>query len=37
VLYFQTFSKRPIPEGYERPTRTLEELEAIQSRYVPGH
>jgi alpha-glucuronidase len=37
VLYFQTFSKRPIPRGYERPARTLEELEAIQSRYVPGH
>jgi alpha-glucuronidase len=30
VLYFQTFSKMPLPEGYERPARTLEELEAIK-------
>jgi alpha-glucuronidase len=36
VLYFQTFSGRPLPEGYERPARTLEEYMAIQKRYVPG-
>ena len=36
VLYFQTFSKREIPAGHERPGRTLEELMAIESRYVPG-
>lgn len=26
LLYFQTFSKRPLPPGVERPTRTLEEF-----------
>ena len=36
VLYFQTFSKLQIPAGYERPERTLDELMAINSRYVPG-
>jgi alpha-glucuronidase len=36
ILYFQTFSKRPFPEGYERPARSLEHYRAIQSRYVPG-
>ncbi len=36
VLYFQTFSGRPIPEGYERPERTLEEYEAITHPYAPG-
>ncbi|HVF45136.1 MAG TPA: alpha-glucuronidase family glycosyl hydrolase [Pyrinomonadaceae bacterium] len=28
LLYFQTFSKRPLPPGVERPTRTLEEFRA---------
>jgi alpha-glucuronidase len=37
VLYFQTFSGRPVPEGYERPQRTLEEYEAIEHPYAPGH
>ena len=36
VLYFQTFSKRPIPDGYEPPAHTLEEYMAIQERPVPG-
>jgi alpha-glucuronidase len=30
VLYFQTFSKRPIPEGLESPSVTLERLKAVQ-------
>jgi alpha-glucuronidase len=25
LLYFQTFSKRPLPEGVEKPRKTLEE------------
>jgi alpha-glucuronidase len=25
LLYFQTFSKRPLPEGVEKPLKTLEE------------
>ena len=36
VLYFQTFSKRPLPEGYEKPAHDLEYYEAINSRYAPG-
>jgi alpha-glucuronidase len=36
VLYFQTFSGRPIPEGYERPEQDLAYYEAITKRYVPG-
>ena len=28
LLYFQTFSKRPLPAGVERPRRTLKEYEA---------
>jgi len=28
LLYFQTFSKRPLPEGVEKPRKTLEEYKA---------
>jgi alpha-glucuronidase len=28
LLYFQTFSHCPLPEGVERPERTLEEYKA---------
>ena len=28
LLYFQTFSKRPLPAGVEKPQKTLEEYEA---------
>lgn len=28
LLYFQTFSKRPLPDGVEKPQRTLEEYKA---------
>jgi alpha-glucuronidase len=37
VLYFQTFSGRPIPEGYERPEHDLAHYTGITTRYVPGH
>ena len=36
VLYFQSFSRRPIPDGYERPEHDLAYYRAIQKRYVPG-
>jgi alpha-glucuronidase len=36
VLYFQTFSGQPVPEGYERPERTLEEYQAISHPHAPG-
>jgi alpha-glucuronidase len=28
LLYFQTFSKRPLPAGVEKPAKTLEEYQA---------
>jgi alpha-glucuronidase len=38
VLYFQTFAKRPIQnDACGPPSRTLEELMAIESRNVPGN
>jgi alpha-glucuronidase len=37
VLYFQTFSHRPLPAAYERPEHDLAYYEAIRKRYVPGH
>jgi alpha-glucuronidase len=36
VLYFQTFSRRPIPAGVEPPAGALEELRKIHHHYVPG-
>ena len=36
VLYFQTFSKRPIPAGLEEPEDSLEYYMSINPRYVPG-
>jgi alpha-glucuronidase len=36
VLYFQTFSRRPIPDGYEKPAHDLGYYMAITMRYVPG-
>jgi alpha-glucuronidase len=36
MLYFQTFSGRPLPPGYEPPEHTLEEYMAINKHAVPG-
>jgi alpha-glucuronidase len=36
VLYFQTFSKRPLPPAYEPAEKTLDELRALRHYYVPG-
>jgi len=36
VLYFQTFSKRPIPAGLEEPEHSLEYYMSLNPRYVPG-
>ena len=36
VLYFQTFSGREIPEGLEKPDKTLEYYESLQFPYAPG-
>ena len=37
LLYFQTFSKRPLPAGVEAPEHDLAYYEAIRKRYVPGN
>jgi alpha-glucuronidase len=36
VLYFQTFSKRPVPDGYEAPEHDLEYYMKLDKKYVPG-
>jgi alpha-glucuronidase len=36
VLYFQTFSKKPIPAGYEIPDKPLEYYEKLEYKFVPG-
>jgi alpha-glucuronidase len=37
LLYFQTFSKRPLPAGVEPPEHDLAYYRAIRKRYVPGN
>ena len=36
LLYFQTYSNRPLPTGVEPPEHTLQEYEGIQLHDVPG-
>jgi alpha-glucuronidase len=36
LLYFQTFSRRPIPPEYEPPAGTLDDFVRIRHHYVPG-
>ncbi len=36
LLYFQTFSKKPFPEGVEKPEHPLEHYKRIQRLFVPG-
>jgi alpha-glucuronidase len=37
LLYFQTFSKMPIPEGFEKPDRTLDYYKSLKFPYAPGN
>jgi alpha-glucuronidase len=37
IAYFQSFSKRPLPQGYAPPAKTLQEYEALRVPYAPGH
>lgn len=37
LLYFQTFSKMPIPEGYEKPDQTLEYYKNLSFPFAPGN
>jgi alpha-glucuronidase len=34
ILYFQTFSGMPIPDGYERPARSLDHYMGIRTRTI---
>jgi alpha-glucuronidase len=36
VLYFQTFSRMPVPQGYEKPEHDLEYYMKLDKKYVPG-
>jgi alpha-glucuronidase len=36
LLYFQQFSKRPIPNKFEKPDKTLEYYMNLKFHYVPG-
>lgn len=37
ILYFQTFSQRPIPDSVEKPEHTLEYYKNLRFFYVPGN
>lgn len=37
LLYFQTFSKMPIPDGYEKPDKTLEYYQGLRFPFAPGN
>jgi len=37
LLYFQTFSKMPIPPNYEQPDHTLEYYKALRFPNAPGN
>jgi alpha-glucuronidase len=36
ILYFQTFSKRPVPEGLEKPEKSLEYYKNYRYADIPG-
>jgi alpha-glucuronidase len=37
LSYFQTFSRMPFPEGYERPAHSLEYYKGLRFPYAPGN
>jgi alpha-glucuronidase len=37
LLYFQTFSKMPIPSGYEQPDKTLDYYKSLRFPFAPGN
>ncbi|WP_348798024.1 alpha-glucuronidase family glycosyl hydrolase [Flavobacterium adhaerens] len=36
LLYFQEFSKKPLPNGVEKPTQTLDYFKSLQFPFAPG-
>jgi alpha-glucuronidase len=37
LLYFQTFSKKPIPGSYEQPDHSLDYYKSLHFPYAPGN
>ncbi|HEY5803780.1 MAG TPA: alpha-glucuronidase family glycosyl hydrolase [Lysobacter sp.] len=37
ITYFQTFSQRPLPDGFAPPAHPLEYYEALSFPFAPGH
>lgn len=37
LLYFQTFSRQPIPANYEQPDKTLEYYKSLRFPFAPGN
>jgi alpha-glucuronidase len=37
LLYFQTFSKMPLPSSVEKPEQTLEYYQQLSFPYAPGN
>lgn len=37
LLYFQTFSKQPIPANYEQPAKTLDYYKSLRFPFAPGN
>ena len=37
LLYFQTFSRMPLPAGFEKPDHTLEYYRSLRFPFAPGN
>lgn len=37
LLYFQTFSRMPIPSNYEKPDHTLDYYKSLRFQFAPGN
>ena len=37
LLYFQTFSKMPLPKGVEQPDHNLDYYKSLRFQFVPGN
>ena len=36
LLYFQQFSKQDLPNGVEKPSKTLKEFQSMRFPFAPG-
>ncbi len=36
LLYFQNFSRQPLPEGVEKPAKSLEHFQSLKFPFAPG-